>query len=78
MISALQSALSGLNAASTRVEAAAANIAGSGTPQGDSVSLSDEAIDLMTARTAYKASAITIRAAQSMQDDLLKSFDRKV
>ncbi len=129
MIGAIQTALSGLNAASTRAQASANNIAnidtvGSlngapapyapqvteqqavpgggvaamnvpqpgfvpsydpGSPFANSdglvgapkVDLASEIVNLDIAKIAYKANALTIKTASEMQDELLKSFDRK-
>lgn len=113
MINAIQIALSGLTAASRKVEAGASNIAnmstrdyqplttkqtaqsdesGRGTgvradivpttcaplPGGAAdIDLAEEAVNLQIAKTAYQASAKTIKAATDMQDELLSMFDKR-
>lgn len=45
-----------------------------GTP---AVNLVEETVNLSRAETAYKANLTILRTADDMQDELLKSFDRK-
>lgn len=44
----------------------------------DEINLAEEFVNLTTASFAYEASLKTIEIASSMQDELLKSFDRKL
>ena len=42
------------------------------------VDLAEEAVNMITAKTAYKANIAVIKTVDDMQDELLKSLDRKV
>jgi len=78
MIGALSNALSGLTTASKQAESAASNIAKSTTVEGDTVELSEEAVNLILAETNYKANIATIQTAQELNDELLRLFDKTV
>ena len=41
------------------------------------IDLGEEAVNLIIAKTAYKADLAVIRAAKNMEDDLLRTFDDK-
>lgn len=84
MINAIQHALQGLAGAAKKAETAATNVAGStmadpADPSGGAyeISLSEEAVRLSMAETAYKANVNVIRTATEMQDELLSAFDQK-
>jgi len=78
MIGAISNALSGLTNASKQVESAANNIANSTTPAGDTVELSEEAVNLILAETSYKANLATIKTANELSEELLRLFDETV
>lgn len=88
MINTIQHALQGLAGATRKAETAAANIAQSGTATADpshadpsdpayEISLSEEAVRLIEAETAFKANASVLKTAAAMQDELLSSLNRK-
>ncbi len=63
-------ALQGLEQASTQLDAAAAGIAGAASPDGatlDLVTLSEEAVALMSAKTALSANLSTLNTADQIQ-----------
>lgn len=78
MISAINNALSGLTTATKQVEESASRIANSTNPDIDSVNLSEEAVNLITAETAYKANLATIKTVNELNDELLRLFDETV
>ncbi len=79
MIGAISTAVSGLMAASKKAEQAAVNIATATTPENiDKVELSEEAVNLKIAETTYKANIATIKAADEMNDALMRMFDERV
>ncbi len=79
MIGAISTAVSGLMAASKKAEQAAVNIATATTPENiDKVELSEEAVNLKIAETTYKANIATIKAADEMNDALMRVFDERV
>ncbi len=83
MVSAINIALTGLAAATKKVGEAATNIANMTTPDyknqnGDEVELSEEAVNLMLAKTTFKANASVIKTATEMDDELLRILDKKV
>jgi flagellar hook protein FlgE len=83
MVSAIDTALSGLNTASRKVGQAANNIANMTTPgytteTGDNVELSQEAVNMMVGEAAYKANLKVIQTTSDMDKDLLKLFDKKI
>ncbi len=80
MINAIGIALGGLSSAVQKVTSAANNIASIGdgsstTPAGDTVELSEEAVNLMLAETEFKANIGVIKTAEEMSDELLRIFD---
>jgi flagellar hook protein FlgE len=79
MIDAISSALTGLTTASTKVAQSAERIANVSTPGiGDTVDLSEEAVNMKLAEIAYKANVQTLKASQEMTDELLSVFDERV
>lgn len=79
MIDAISSALSGLTTASTKVAQSAERIANMTTPGvGDTVDLSEEAVNMKLAEVAYKANLKTIQVAEDMTKELLSTFDERV
>lgn len=79
MIGAITTAITGLTAASKKAEEAAVNIATATTPENiDRVDLSEEAVNLKIAETTYKANVATIKAAEEMNDELMRLFDERV
>ena len=66
----LQSSLSGLNAATARLDRAASSIAAGG----DTV---DNAVAVLQAKTDFKANAAVLRTLDDMQRTLLHAFDIK-
>ncbi len=73
MIDAIGSALIGLQSASAKADSAASRIANVLTPSqnGDVVDLSEEAVNLMLAETAFKANVATLKTADEMSNELL-------
>ena len=63
-------ALGGLNTQQQKVARAADNIANVLTP-GRDVDLAKEAVDLIIAKTAFKANVATLKAEKEMRDSLL-------
>jgi len=78
MISAINNALSGLTTATKQADAAAQNIASGQKPNGDSVELSEEAVNLIVSETSYKANIATLKTINEMSDELLRVFDKTV
>ena len=82
MVSAIDTAMQGLQSATQRVNKAAENISkfGTGLPndKGDEVNLSEEAVNLMTAKTAYKANVAVIKVTEELTEELLNTFDKEV
>lgn len=79
MVDAISSALQGLNAASNKVAQSAERIANVTNPEyGDTVELSEEAVNLKIAEVAYRANLATIRTSQELSKELLSLFDEKV
>jgi len=78
MIDAIGIGLSGLQKATEKIEASAENIANVSTPRSDGVivDLSEEAINLLTAETAFKANLATIKTAEELSNELLSIFDK--
>jgi flagellar hook-associated protein FlgK len=82
MVSAINNALTGLNAATQKVTQAANNIANLTTPgytteTGDSVELSQEAVNLLLGKAAFKANVAVLETAKELDDTLLDAVDRK-
>jgi flagellar hook protein FlgE len=70
----IDTALQGLVQAQKSLDKTAGRIARSGMPSGagaDSVSLSDEAVSLMTAKNAYEMNLRTLKASDEMTGKLL-------
>lgn len=78
MISTINSALSGLQAASKQVDASANKIANATNPNVDTVDLSEEAVNLITAEASYKANIATIKTANELSEELLRVLDKTV
>jgi hypothetical protein len=77
MINPLSNSVSGLMAASRKLEDSAARIATSpATPT--PVSLDEELVTIKVAEQTYKANAQVLRASRDMQDELLRAFDQTV
>lgn len=82
MISAISNALTGLTGAAQKVNQASTNIANATTPgytteTGDTVELSEEAVNLIAAETQFKANAAVLRTAADLTDEFLASFNNK-
>ena len=78
MIGAINTALSGLLAASKRVEEGAVKIAQNTGTQSDSGQLIEDIVDIKLAETSYKANLKTIQVADELTQELLNSFDKEV
>ncbi|MCK6417340.1 MAG: hypothetical protein L6Q57_00145 [Alphaproteobacteria bacterium] len=80
MISAMNTALSGLYAATQKVNQAANRIVQVGTdiPGADEIDLTAEAVNLKIGELSYKANVATLRTAEEMSDELLRIFDKRV
>ncbi len=79
MIGAISNALQGLFTASQSADKAAERIANASTPGvGDTVDLSEEAVNLKIAEISYKANIASIKAADEMSDELMRIFDERV
>jgi hypothetical protein len=74
MINAINIALGGLQAASTKVDKAATDIAVNGSG-GDLV---NDAVNLALGGTEYKANVAVMKVASDMDKDLLHAFDQTV
>lgn len=74
MINAISSALSGLITASKQVEQSASNIANNGS-NGQVI---EDIVDIKVAETAYKANLQTLKVADELTQELIRSFDKKV
>ncbi|HPD83643.1 MAG: flagellar basal body rod C-terminal domain-containing protein [Alphaproteobacteria bacterium] len=74
MISAINTALSGLLGASKQVESSAARIATEPTAE----NLVEDIVDIKVAETSYKANLKVIQVADDLTEELLNSFDRTV
>lgn len=74
MITAITTALSGLNRSSKQIEESAKSIASSP----DQGRIIEDVIDIKVSEIAYKANLKTIQIASDMSDELLKILDRKV
>lgn len=86
MINAIQVALQGLMNASKKVDEAASNIVKAGaqassSPDSDNafdLDFSEQAVQMMQAKTEYKANLGVLKTATALEDELLKAFDKKV
>lgn len=77
----LSTAISGLNAASARVNKAADSISKMTTPESQAsggASLPQDIVDLKLGEIAYKANIAVIETADEMNETLLNIFDEKV
>lgn len=74
MISAINTALSGLLGASKQVESSAARIATEPTAE----NLVEDIVDIKVAETSYKANLKVIQVADDLTEELLNSFDKTV
>lgn len=74
MINAIGIALQGLGFATKQVVESANKIAN---PQ-ESTELAEEIVKMKIAETSYKANLMTIRVAEDMEKELLRTFDEKV
>jgi hypothetical protein len=74
MINAIGIALQGLGFATKQVAESANKIAN---PQ-ESADLAEEIVKMKIAEVSYKANLMTIRVAEEMEKDLLRTFDEKV
>ncbi len=70
-ISSIAIGASGMQRAADRFEASAARVARFGTGLGGEVDLATEMVDVMMAKTDFKASATVVRAADQMTGALL-------
>jgi flagellar hook protein FlgE len=82
MVSAIDNALTGLQSATRKVDTAAQNIANVSTPgytteNGDTVDLSEEAVNMVIGKTAFKANVSVLNTAAEMDKDLQRLFDKK-
>jgi len=71
MVSAINSALSGLHTAGKKLEVSAQKIASSPTQKVPQVDVEKELVNQNTAATEYKANLNTIKVANEMQKSLL-------
>ena len=78
MISAINSALSGILGASKQVESAAANIANNTSSDTSGSNIIEDIVDIRVAETSYKANIQTLKVADDMSQELLKIFDERV
>lgn len=83
MINTISLALSGLHAASRKVEEAAGNIARYGTdiPQASGkpeTDLATETVNMTIGKTTYKANAMVMQTATDMEKELGRLFDERV
>ena len=74
MINAIGIALQGLGFATKQVAESANKIAN---PQ-EGADLAEEIVKMKIAETSYNANLMTIRVAEDMEKDLLRTFDEKV
>ena len=74
MISAINSALAGLQKASQQVEESAARIATQPTAE----NFIEDIVDIRVAETTYKANLKTLQVADELTQELLNSFDKTV
>lgn len=74
MISAINSALSGILTASKQVDQSAQNIAEGSTDS----NLIEDIVDIKTAETSFKANVKTLQVTQDLSDKLLRIFDERV
>lgn len=74
MINAIGIALQGLGFATKQVAESANKIAN---PQ-EGAELAEEIVKMKIAEVSYKANLMTIRVAEDMEKDLLRTFDEKV
>ncbi len=74
MIDAINTALTGMNTATKKLDAAATRIAG---PQGGET-LAEDIVELSVAKNLYKANVKVVETVNEMTDELLAAFDKKV
>ena len=75
MINAITSALSGLSAASNKIEQSAQNIAEGGGTDGRVI---EDIVDIKAAEVSYKANIEVLRTANELTQVLIDSFDETV
>ena len=78
MVDAITSALSGLNAATKKVEQSAQSIAESPSQGASSTRLIEDIIDIKVAQTSYEANLAVLKTANELTQELLNSFDETV
>lgn len=78
MTDALGSALSGLSNAARKIEASAANIARAGTDLGSDSDLVTDTVNIIAARSEYKANLITLKVSKDLSDQLGRLLDKEV
>ena len=78
MINAISSALSGLNAATQKVNQSANNIANVTTDDGVERDLASDIVNLNIGEVEFKANIATIEAVQELDEELGRLFDREV
>lgn len=78
MISAINSALSGILTASKQVEGAASNIANNTSSDTSGSNVIEDIVDIKVAETAFKANIQTLKVADDMSQEFLKIFDERV
>ena len=74
MISAINTALSGLLGASKQVDSSAARIANGSSTE----NLIEDIVDIKVAETSYRANLKVIQVADDLTKELLNSFDKTV
>lgn len=74
MVDAINTAISGLNKASQQVERSATNIASGNSPN----TLIEDIVDIRVVETAFKANIATLRVADELTQELLRTFDETV
>ncbi len=79
MIGAISNAVQGLFTASQSADKAAERIANATNEDyGDTVELSEEAVNLTLAEVSYKANIAALETANEMNDELMRLFDERV
>ena len=78
MINAITSALSGLSAASNKIEQSAQNIAQGGVEVTTDGRVIEDIVDIKAAEVSYKANIEVLRTANELTQELLNSFDETV
>ena len=78
MINAITSALSGLSAASNKIEQSAQNIAQGGVEGTTDGRVIEDIVDIKAVEVSYKANIEVLRTANELTQELIDSFDETV